>query len=781
MKSNVKQKRPMSSLLHHIKNAISASKSYNSSQVVAPNVILWPDPEKQWLPIIKVLRKEIPAFLTLGNYQPDISQGPAIWIKCMVNKALPEADWSANEIPVIYLPGISKADFKNIEEAAKMLQPLMEYQFTGNLWLQENGREWSILAFMQNQDQGMALNIARDSATKDALLKSLPKYFQEEKSYFKGQIDADFLNQKLIPHVIPNILKWMEHGDKALVHLSAVEVQAFKDVVESQYGLQLNHSLVLDFAFKLGVQKESWFNVWQYFANAPQKFPKIIEYLEKATPKDLGTGMFQLPAESWPAENKNKEADLKIQLEKLAKYTPAGALKKLTALWDVHKERLPWIWTELGFSPLAESLPHIIKLAKLSLKAYNNSSITGITDYYKSEGYQIDAALRQLFKSTSKENKKIFSAVSDLFYRPWIEKLTNKFQELVKENVDEIIDTDFANKITGAQFILFVDAFRYDLALEFCNHLSNNYKVELNQTWSALPSLTATSKPSVSPISELLSQESSIKDFQPNFNSGNPCTAYYFKKELSQKGVQFISGVSEIKDLSQQHWMEIGDIDKKGHQEQSDMFKRIPSLLQELKETINNITEKGITKITIVTDHGWLLLPNGLPSEKLHKDLSETRWGRCAEMKTGATTDNLQLPWTWNPNEYIAYASGISFFKKNEEYAHGGISIHECMTPLITITSEKAVTTEKAVIEDYKWVGMRVLISTHGTIGNNFNIDVRLKREDANSSIKIGSVKQKDADWKMMADGDYEGQAGYIVLLDSDGILVDSKLIEIGR
>lgn len=318
------------------------------------------------------------------------------------------------------------------------------------------------------------------------------------------------------------------------------------------------------------------------------------------------------------------------------------------------------------------------------------------------------------------------------------------------------------------------------MALEFCKHLSSNYKVNLDQTWSALPSLTATSKPSVSPISPLISSESPIKDFQPNFKSGNPCTPYYFKKELSQKGVQHISGVSEIKDTSQQFWMEIGDIDKKGHQEQSAMFKRVTTLLKELKETISSITEKGITKITIVTDHGWLLLPNGLPSEKLHKDLAETRWGRCAEMKTGATTKNLQLPWSWNHNEYIAYAPGISFFKKNEEYAHGGISIHECMTPLIEITSKNNIKREQAVIEDYKWVGMRMLITTTGTLDRDFKIDVRLKKEDTKTSIVLGKVKQDGLEWKIIVNGDNEGQEGYVVLLDTEGIIVDSKLIEIG-
>jgi hypothetical protein len=43
--------------------------------------------------------------------------------------------------------------------------------------------------------------------------------------------------------------------------------------------------------------------------------------------------------------------------------------------------------------------------------------------------------------------------------------------------------------------------------------------------------------------------------------------------------------------------------------------------------------------------------------------LTETRWGRCALIKEGATTDLLHLPWRWNPSIFIAYAPGISFFK----------------------------------------------------------------------------------------------------------------------
>ena len=331
------------------------------------------------------------------------------------------------------------------------------------------------------------------------------------------------------------------------------------------------------------------------------------------------------------------------------------------------------------------------------------------------------------------------------------------------------------------EFLLFVDAFRYDLAIEFCDHLPNNFEVELNQSWSALPSLTATSKPSVSPIASKLSLESSIKEFQPSFSNGNPCSPHYFRKELKEMEVEYINSPSEIASPKTKYWMEIGDIDKKGHQEQSEMFKRIPELFAELKDTITRITNKGVGKITIVTDHGWLLVPGGLPKKNLHKDLTETRWGRCAEMKDGAKTDNLQLPWTWNPNKFIAYAPGISFFKRNEEYAHGGLSIHECMTPLITIKTKVESKASKAYIEEYKWIGMRMQIKTMGTLEKGFSMDVRSKRESEESSITLGSTKQEGLDWKLMVNGDFEGQAGYLILLNPQGIIVDSKLIEIGR
>jgi hypothetical protein len=766
------------SLIGHIKSSIGFAKKYNASQVTSPEVVLWPDPEKQWLPVIDRIRQEFEAFLTLGEYNPSCLEGPAIWLKCMVDKMLPEANWSEGTIPVIYLPGVSKADFKNIDEAPFSIQPLMEYQFTGNLWTQENGKEWTVLAFMQNADKGMGLEVAKDQATKEAILKSLPNFFEDGEILYRKKIDADFLNQLMFPEVIPTLINWIEKGDEALSRFPLDQQEAFKDVIKSQYQIKLDYSLVLDFVRAMGSRKDTWNQVWQYFANAPHKYPNIVKCLHDAKPDDLGGGFFKIPESSWPQVNQEKELQLQKELLKLKKATPESSLVTLEKLYHEHKERQSWIWTELEQSPLVTALPSILDIAKYCTKPYDNSTIEKLTDYYDQEGVRIDRAVRKIYTiSSNQDYLKTMQVIIDLYYRPWLEKLTERFQHLANENYDFLYANEFK---PSSKFILFVDAFRYDLAVDFCEQLSDTrFEHSFETSWSAIPSLTPTSKPSVSPIIGNLSKESEWNTFQAQLKTGKPLSHHYFKSSLADKGVQFISSSQEIEDPEGKYWLEIGDIDKKGHQEQEAMLKRIPDLLKDVRETVDAIVKKGVRSIQIVTDHGWLLLPGGLPKASLHKDLVETRWGRCALIKEGVSTDLLHLPWTWNPHTYIAFAPGISFFKKNEVYAHGGISLHECLTPRITIKAKSGADQANGSIDSFEWRGMRLYVRTLGA-NEQYSMDIRTKFDEPKSSVIIKASWKDDNQMNIMVNSDYEGQAATLILLNESGIIIDKKLLQIG-
>lgn len=767
------------SIYDKVIQALKQAENHNSHVMVKPEVILWPDPENQWLEVISVLQDNLPQLLIYGDYDPSRKQGPAIWLKCMVAKMLPEANWDADIVPIIYLPGVSKADLRNVENAVFNFQPLLEYQYTGVLFIQESHREWSILAFVENPMNGLGVKVAKDNATKDALKKTLPTIFQDA-SVFAGKtvIDADYLNNQQFPDIIPNILKWMCKGDSYLNDMEQGKKDTFINLCKSQYEFEPDHKNIKAIAEKLGSQKNSWNYVWQFYASAPRKYAEIEELLRLAKPADLGTGIFALPEESWPQLNEQHEDLLGKALAKAAKADTQEALSQLNELQKNHAKRREWVWFELGKAPLADALQYLVQMAAKSMGTYPSGSVNELKSYYTSNGFQVDQFMRKSLAAVkSDKDKKLVKSIIKLFYTPWLESVTNKFQKLIA--ADPSVFTTQKPHIETESYVLFVDAFRYELAQEFCQRLTaNKFKVTLDAGFTAIPSLTPTSKPNASPIADVVSTQSNINEFRPFLNNGKDLQTAAFREALKEKGYKYVSGVDDI--ISEgKYWQEIGDVDTKGHEEQAEMVKHIEDLFYQVQEALDVAFEKGIKRIKIVTDHGWLLLPDGLPKTQLNAGLTETRWGRCALIKDGATVDLLHLPWRWNPSIFIAYAPGINFFKANEEYAHGGISLHECIVPTIIIENPNANNIE-AAISVVRWVNLKCTVET-SDVPDNYSIDIRTKYNDEKTSIVLSKSKTlKNNSVTLMVDDAAESQAATIVLLDDNERILDKKPTTVG-
>ena len=128
-------------------------------------------------------------------------------------------------------------------------------------------------------------------------------------------------------------------------------------------------------------------------------------------------------------------------------------------------------------------------------------------------------------------------------------------------------------------------------------------------------------------------------------------------------------------------WTEFGNLDSIGHQEGSGLAHRIPELIASLVYRVESLLAAGWREVRIVTDHGWLLLPGGLPKTDLPKYLTATRWRRCAVVKESAIVDVPCFPWFWAEKVRIACPPGIDCFMAGEEYSHGGLSLQECLVP----------------------------------------------------------------------------------------------------
>lgn len=764
----------MNSFLDKVLCAIRHALSHNSQTMVRPEAILWPDPERQWEQVIPVLQERLPALLVHGPYDTSRRRGPAIWIKCMVARMLPEASWGEEAIPIIYLPGIGKGDLRNIQSAGLDLQPLIEYQYTGALFLQPNGREWTVRAFLENQQAGLGLKVAQDAATREALVKALPVIFEDNAVEFPTTIDAAFFNALLFPDVVSSLLKWLCKGE-----LPSGQPEAFAQICQSQYGFTPDPKLVKDAAEKLGAQRGPWKQVWRHYANAPAKYPEIEELLRLAKPEDLGSGMFAFPEESWPQVNEEQEDELRKALKAAAKKNPKEALQQLQALSLKHHKRLDWVWAELGKAPLAQALQWLVKMAEAATESFPSSSLESLKDYYTQRGHLADRYMRKALAAVrAGKDEETISAVIKTIYQPWLENLTQKFQALVEKDPSPF--SGLAAEAETAPYVLFVDAFRYELAMEFFERWAKTYgKASIRAGWTAIPTVTPTAKPQASPLAGQVNPHSEIREFRPQLLNGKDLLTAAFREALEEAGYTYVANAQDL-DPGRPAWQEIGDIDAKGHEEKSGMVRRIEELFGQVQEAIGNAFEKGFTSVKIVTDHGWLLLPGGLPKEELKKDLAETRWGRCALIKEGARTGLLQLPWRWNPQTFIAYAPGISFFKRNEEYAHGGISIHECLVPVVYIENNNLSPAERAKISQIRWVNLSCKIDTEGA-PDGYLVDIRTKYGDPATSLVLSKTKAlKDGKITLMVNDEAEGASVVVVVMDAREIILDKKTTIVG-
>ena len=179
-------------------------------------------------------------------------------------------------------------------------------------------------------------------------------------------------------------------GDAFLQNMEAGKRSIFISLCKAKYDFEPDHKNIKAIAEKLGSQRSGWKQVWQMYANAPHKYLKIEELLHFAKPDDLGSGMFALPSESWPQVNEQREEELSTALEKAAKLHPKEASLLLNSLEQNHSDRRNWVWSELGHTPLADALQHLVRMAAKVMETFPSASIDELKSYYISSGFEVD-------------------------------------------------------------------------------------------------------------------------------------------------------------------------------------------------------------------------------------------------------------------------------------------------------------------------------------------------------------------------------------------------------
>ena len=269
----------MTIFLDALAEHLHAAGAYAKDDQVAPAAILWPDEERQWEPFIPRLRGLLPLF-TLGTYETEAGIGPAAWLRCVVDRALPDdsAFVPEGEVPVLYLPGLGKEDVRAVEEAPPLFQPLAELQYRGTLFTQNNGRDWPIPAFLQSDDGGLGIDTGADGRTKEPILGArlrladIPIAELEREAQASGALRALYFFQLVDPGVERSLLEWLSDPIRFEAETAPEQLAAFRGQCRDIYRIDPLEVGPISIAQELGLgQSDGWEQVWSLFADAPQK------------------------------------------------------------------------------------------------------------------------------------------------------------------------------------------------------------------------------------------------------------------------------------------------------------------------------------------------------------------------------------------------------------------------------------------------------------------------------------------------------------------------------
>lgn len=758
---------PTTTFLEALVEAIKRAGSYNKNDQAAPVAVLWPDKDRQWEPLLPLLRSRLP-LLTFGAYDPENRAGPAYWLRCMLARTLPECQLPWDETPIIYLPGVSRQELRASEETPRIVQPLAELQYRGVAWTHKNGRDWSILAFLLS----FKVDVAADAATRAALQRALLKLVDEPITRLQREspLKAAFFDTLLNPDEARNLLLWLNDPAGYLQRCSKGEWAAFCSLCASKYGFHPEKDGPITGARLFGLHQDAaWGVVWNRFAEAPHAYPNLPELLRSARPEQMS--LFT-NAESWPQDNEDAEKALRESLANQRNQLPQAARATVYNLEKEHAARRSSVWATLGRSPLALALSYLTVLARESERAFGGTTVPEIRTAYIERGWQVDAAVIDALATViHTEDVSAVKAAITAIYRPWLENAASVLQKAVyaghSTQTYPVIPLPAPEKGTC---ILFSDGLRYDVGLRLADALQAQSLIcQVDTHLAPFPGITPTAKPAISPVAALL-----IGTINPGLelvvaNSGSKVNAEVLRKLLEQAGYQILRG-EDLGDPAGRAWTEMGAIDNYGHQNSAQLPYHLKSEIASLARRIETLLNWGWKQVLVVTDHGWLLLPGDLPKVDLPEHLTHLRKGRCAQIKETSQINQETVPWYWNEQVRIALAPTIHCYEAGKEYEHGGLSPQECFVPVITVSQKQGAKSQPVVIEDVNWRGLRCRIRVTG-ITPGMHVDMRTKAGDASTSL-LRALATPGVDGSvslLVEDEDRMGEAVLIVVVQHDG------------
>lgn len=757
-------------LLELLRADLDEALQWNQNAEVAPVCLLWPDEDRLFASAFTRLSKSEPRFYELGSWDEAAGRGPAIWLRWKLDSGGMAAETGSQMAPILYLGGVSRAHLRPNETTRDEVKPLCELAFRGRAWRHESEKDWTPLAWLLKH--GVA--VAADAATREALARALPKLWdlKPEDLNRRGTLRAGDFDEILNPEPVENLLSWMNDAAKFQGQCDNASWESFVSICDAKFGFSPARDGVVGAAEHLARAAGAWQVVWRNFERNPARWSGVIAQLEKlqAPKPQQGALDFDGAQTRFPSGCAQSETEIRVALAALNGQSANEARAKISELEAIHGVWRESVWAQLGRAPLARALEKLVELGARTAKSVAGGAPEQMAQTFADEGWKTDALVLDILAlGVAAPDLAVLKSATRALYAVWLDETARSFGAAVAA-LGGALPMPNETPTKAGVAVLFADGLRYDLAQRARTKLeAHGLKVELGWRFGPLPGVTATAKPAVAPIDD--ARFIGGDKLNVDWADGRKQNAANLRAELEKLGFAALSDLNVGEPKAQANaWTESGNFDGFGHAQGARMALQLEDEIERLAARIASLVEGGWREVEVVTDHGWLLLPGGLSKAQLPEGSCEVRKGRCARLKPNQDCEFETVPWHWDKEVSIAIAPGARCFEAGREYEHGGLSLQECVLPVLRVSSGKVALAETGEIIEAKWSGFRLRVQSRG----GARLDLRTHLGDANSSL-CGGAKIVESSGKtalVVEDDGLAGAAAHLILLDAnDGIL----------
>jgi hypothetical protein len=152
----------------------------------------------------------------------------------------------------------------------------------------------------------------------------------------------------------------------------------------------------------------------------------------------------------------------------------------------------------------------------------------------------------------------------------------------------------------------------------------------------------------------------------------------------------------------------------------------------------------------------------------------------CRAWLANATPRRAAACGSWNPSEPFATPNGAACFNtgRTNSYAHGGISLQECLTPVLVV-SGGASNAPAAAITEISWKGLRCTLEVSGATAG---LKADLRRDSISGPPVANKPKPiNDGGARLLVEDDeLEGAVVMAVLISPEGRIVAQRRTVVG-